>query len=318
MSKPFAIGIDIGATKLAFALIDSKGRVIASMQKPTAPKGNPSAVISDIASGIMLLEQKAPGEIRGIGIGTPGQVISEEGIVINAVNLGWGRINLERELNSLLNLDIPIYLMKDADAALLGEYTFGAARGISDLLYVCIGSGLGGAFMVNHSLVPGSNGTAAGIGHMMLNPNGRVCSCGLKGCAETIVSGPGLVMETEELAAHKGLPTTLRENIELNPYIILEAARHGDLLAQQAFSNLSHGFGLVISYCISILNPSMIVVGGGLALAAYDIILPQALDEMRKHALPHTYQELQILPSKLPNSAIGPASLVWYFDKNSV
>jgi glucokinase len=317
MSESYAIGVDIGGTKLAFALIDRKGKVLDAFQMPTLAEREPAAIISDIAVGIQRLAANISGKVCGIGIGSPGQVFSEKGLIMNAVNLGWSHVSFESELRSLLKWDVPIYLLKDADASLIGEYLFGAAQGISDFMYICIGSGLGGAIMANHDLVAGSNGTAAGIGHITIKADGRICSCGLQGCAETIISGPGLVKETRELIKNTDLPTTLKDNAELTPTVMIDAARSGDVLARHAFSTLSCGLGRVISYCISILNPAMIVIGGGLGLASFDIILPEALKTVKQHALPHTYQGLQILPSKQPSSALGPASLVWYFEKNN-
>jgi glucokinase len=312
MTQPLAIGVDIGGTKLAFALVTERGEVLDSCQMPTLAQREPEAVIKDIATGISRMRAAAPGVLPGIGIGVPGQIIDGK-VVRNAVNLGWKEVYLAEQLKTHLDWNPSIHIMKDADASLWGEYHFGAARNGSDCLYLCIGSGLGGSIIANRQLLAGAHGTAADVGHMFLEENGLTCSCGLKGCAETVVSGPGLVNNYRRLAIAANSSGT-SVPAQLSAQTILQAARAGDPLARQAFSLLARGLGKVISFCISLLNPESIILGGGLALAAFDIIVPEALEEVKLHTLVHSYEELQIIPSGFTSSAVGPASLVWFPD----
>ncbi|MCE1254122.1 MAG: ROK family protein [Anaerolineae bacterium] len=309
MSDSYAIGVDIGGTKMAFALMNRAGQVLESTQKPTHASRGAQAMIGDLADGINHLISLAPAQPMGIGIGIPGQVNPDTGLIKNAYNLGWQEVPLTEWLSPLLTSKLPIQVMKDADASLCGEYYYGAARGTQNCLYICIGSGLGGAILANDRLVSGFNGTAAGIGHIMLYPKGEKCVCGLIGCAETVVSGPGLVRVFKKLLAATGNPAP---SADISSHFILDALGKGDPLAKQAFSSLARGLGRVISICISIVNPQSVVLGGGMARAAFDQLLPEALQEIKSHALVHTYQDLKILPSTLTSSAIGPASLVWY------
>lgn len=309
MSDSYAIGVDVGGTKMAFALVNQDGKVLDSRLMPTNATREPLAIITDMAAGINQLLAVAPVKPLGVGIGIPGQIYPDSGIIKNAYNLGWQEVHLTELLKPMLGQQMPIQVMKDADANMCGEYYFGAARRANNCMYICIGSGLGGSIIANGRLMSGSNGTAAGIGHMQLYPEGEVCACGLIGCAETVISGPGLVKVYKKL-----MVSAKSESYggEITSHTILDAASKKEPLATQALSILAQGLGKVIAICISIVNPQSIVLGGGIAKAAFDLILPQALQEAKSHALIHTYQDLKILPSTLTSSAVGPASLVWY------
>jgi glucokinase len=311
MTEPFAIGIDIGGTKIAYAVLHRDGEVIDSLQTPQS-KGLPaSTVISEMAAQILQLATKHENPPAGIGIGCPGQVDPKSGLVKNAVNLGWYDINLVEEIKSRLPFNIPVFIKKDADANLLGEYRYGSARGFSNVVYICIGSGLGCSIISDGRLVEGAAGTAGGIGHIRLEGNEEICPCGLIGCAETLISGPGLVNRMKKLIFSPNLEINPAILDNLTPAHIVAAAKTGDHIARQAMNDLSEALGHVIAVCISIVNPEVIVIGGGFGMAAFNEILPAAKFVMEQHALPHTYENLQIIPASRQSSAVGAASLVW-------
>jgi glucokinase len=312
MPADYAIGVDIGGTKCAFALIDRAGSLLESHQVPTTAQRDSREILDDIASGINSFLDRYPGRVSGIGIGTPGYIVPESGVVLGAVNLGWKELDLKKEIRSRLEGNLPIRIRKDADASLIGEYAFGAARGKKEILYVCVGSGLGGAMMSGGRLLTGASGMTVDIGHVFLYPNGRRCACGMVGCAETVVSGPGLIAEVYQLNTGMRQSARFFREKPLTPAEILDAARSGDEVALQACVNLATGLGQILAMCISILNPEIIVLAGGLMLAARDIIEPYALQEMQRHSLPHCRRDLKIVMSGLACSAIGAASLVWY------
>ena len=231
MADALAIGIDVGGTKVASALVSAKGSVLTSRSMPTDPQNGQSAVIDHIAGEIEDLLFRAKGAAVGIGIGIPGIVIPPEGVVRNAVNLGWEEVYLVNEIRSRLEIDLPIWLQSDKNATALGEYYFGAARGCRDFIYLAIGTGLGAGVISNGQIVVGAAWDAGEIGHLSLDPHGRMCVCGLRGCAETVISGPGLVNLTREELIKGVWTTSLVNSPELNPLEILAAARRGDELA---------------------------------------------------------------------------------------
>jgi glucokinase len=311
MQNRLAVGVDIGGTKVAFVLIDEQGSVLAQHQLLTGAEDGPEAVIDRIAQGIqVVMRQRAGQPIAGIGIGSPGYIDSNTGTVHAAVNLGWVDVPLCAALRQRLAFDIPIWLQKDANAALLGEIYFGAARGFKDVILVAVGTGLGVGAVVGGQIIIGANHYATDVGHLALNPAGRLCGCGLRGCTEMYVSGVGLLAAVREHRAdypqsplaHMDFPSTTA---------ILQAARDGDALAHIVMDEAAEWLGMVFAYCGVMLNPALFVLGGGLGLAAADLLLERAEREFRRRVLPPIMQNVRIVRSQVTVSAIGAACLVW-------
>jgi predicted NBD/HSP70 family sugar kinase len=201
---------------------------------------------------------------------------------------------------------------KDANASALGEYYFDAARGIDDFVYLGVGSGLGSGFMIHGHLVVGATWIAGDLGHLSLDPHGLPCTCGLRGCSETILSGPGLVNRARRYLDERRLPTRLSAGDGLTPTSIMEAARRRDPLALAALEEAGHVLGAILAICVTTLNPALIVIGGGLGLAAFEYLATAARAELARRALPQRWQNMAIVPSQVANSAAGAACLVWY------
>ncbi len=311
MKDHLALGIDIGGTKIAYALLNNEGVVIDSACDRFDAKKPFSETLSEIVAHVEMFTARNDALLAGIGVGCPGQVDGNSGIVKNAVNLGWQDINLKEEIQSRLSANTPVYIRKDADANLLGEFYYGAAEGYSDIVYICIGSGLGCSIISNGRLVAGATGTAGGIGHILLEGNTDICSCGLAGCAETLISGPGLVRRMKKILLSQSVEINRGIIDILTPAHVLAAALTGDHIGLSAMRDFSAGLGQVFAICVSLINPEIIIIGGGLGSAAFDLAIPMAIETMKNHALPHTYQFLKILPASQQSSAVGAASLVW-------
>ena len=310
--EQFAIGIDIGATKIASVLLSETGNVIRSSQLPTLVEEGKAAILDKVAEQILELAQQAPGALAGTGIGSPGKVDAARGMVYNAVNLGWEEVSLTEEIAGRIKRSLPIWVQKDANLSALGEQYFGAGQGLRDFVYLGIGSGLGAGLISDGRLITGSDWYAADVGHLSVDPEGSLCVCGGRGCAETIASGPGLVRATQQMLANSPTNTLLSNGVELTPTDILAAARQNDGLALKALTEVGRVLGIIMSACTVILNPSRIVVGGGLGLAGYDFIIPAARQELMRRTIPESRALLEILPSQVESPAIGAASLVWY------
>jgi glucokinase len=311
-SPALAIGIDLGATKIAAVLMDRNGRTLATRLAQTLPAQGESAVFERIAALANELIETAQQPVEGVGIGTPGRVNPSDGIVYGAVNLGWDGVDLSVGVRAWLPQGLPVWVAKDANASALGEYYFGAARGIDDFVYLGIGSGLGSGFMTHGHLVVGSTWIAGDLGHLSLNPGGMPCTCGLRGCSETILSGPGLVNRARQYMDEGRLPTRLRTGDGLTTTNILDAAQTGDPVALAALEEVGRCLGVVLAICVTTLNPAMIVIGGGLGLAAFDYLAPVARAELAQRALHQRWENMAIVPSQVANSAAGAACLVWY------
>jgi glucokinase len=325
-TSSLAIGVDVGATKIASALVAADGRVLAQCQQPTAAQNGPAPVLDRIANQIEDLvsaassshERSIPApHLLGVGIGTPGQVNPQTGVVRNAVNLGWERVELVAEIRRRMSSDLPVWLQKDANASALGEYYFGAARNYQDFVYLGIGSGLGAGVLSGGRLVTGSNWNAAELGHLSLDPQGLPCNCGLRGCAETVISGPGLLAVVQRRLSLADQETNLVSG-NIDPHNVVAAARAGDELALASLAEVGSYLGRIMAACTAVLNPALFVLGGGLGLAAYEWLAPAALEELKRRVLATSYQSVRIAPSKLESSAVGAAGLVWYYKERGM
>lgn len=308
---PLAIGIDVGATKIAAALVGRGGEVLGERRTLTSAAEGPAAVIARIAHLAQDLLDDAPAPVAGIGVGTPGYVDPIAGVVTNAVNLGWDQVDLVNQLRARLRSDLPVLAENDANVMALGEYQYGAAKQCSDFVYASIGSGLGSGLVIDHKLVSGADFRAAELGHLSLDPAGRTCACGLRGCAETVVSGPGILATALELLAG-GTPSALSGRRDLTPEQVLQAAMERDPVAVAAFDHTAAWLGQALSACVALLNPQRIILGGGVGLAAFDLLTTGIHAELRRRVLPASYANLRILRSQVHSSAVGASSLVWH------
>jgi glucokinase len=315
MSSPierFAIGIDIGATKIASVLLSEEGEVVDSSQVPTLAQEGPQAVFDKVADQILNLARQKPGAVVGVGIGSPGKVDSSSGVVYDAVNLGWKEVHLDEEITNRTGKRLPIWIQKDTNLNALGEYYFGACRECADFVYMGLGSGLGAGIISNGQLITGADWYAADVGHLSIDPDGPLCVCGGHGCAELAASGPGVVRVARQLLAHDSATSILSNQAEFTPADVLAAAGLGDSLALKALAEVGRALGIVMSACTVILNPSRFVIGGGLGVAGFDFIMPTVHQELKRRTLPNHRGQMDILRSQVESPAIGSACLVWY------
>lgn len=311
-SEKFAVGVDLGATKIAAALVSESGQVMNSSQVLTNASEGMDAVLDRVADQIRGLMHQAPGEVIGAGVGSPGKVDSTHGVVYDAVNLGWAKVNLADEMSRRLGASLPVWIQKDANLSALGEYYFGACRDCDDFIYIGVGSGLGGGIISGGHLIMGGDWNAAELGHLSIDPHGMLCACGGYGCAETIASGPGLVRVTKIRLAESPGKSVLRNDADLTSADILAAAQNDDEIARAALADVGHALGIVMSACAAILNPSRFVIGGGLGLAGFDFVVPAIREEIMRRTIPNSRGALDIVPSRVESPAIGSACLVWY------
>ena len=308
----FAIGIDIGATKIASVLISGTGSVVASSQILTRAEDGMQAVFDRVSDQVQELARQSPGAVAGVGVGCPGKVDSDQGKVYNAINLGWAEVNLAEEISTRIGESYPVWIQKDANLSALGEVYFGAGKGLQDFIYLGVGSGLGAGIISRGRLIVGGDWYAADVGHLSVDPDGPLCVCGSRGCAEIFASGPGLVrVALQKLGTFPGR-SLLANKIDLTPADVLAAAREGDSLALQALAEVGRVLGIIMSACTAILNPCRYVIGGGLGLAGFNFILPAAEEELFRRTIPESRSLLDIVPSQVESPAIGAACLVWY------
>lgn len=316
MTHTLAIGVDLGATKIASALITDEGQVLRTQQTATSPELGSQRVLDEIADSVNDLIGTALEtglELKGIGVGSPGQIDPVQGCVQNAVNLGWKKVPLVAELKARLKQPFPIWLQKDANASTLGEYYLGAGKGCQDFVFLSVGSGLGGGLLTAGRLVTGASGSAMEVGHISLDPeHGRMCNCGIRGCAETFASGPGLVAVTRDLLAKGEKSSMLQDDFSLTPARIVQALEAHDLLAMKAVEQVGSALGQIAAMCATLANPARVIIGGGLGLAIFEHLKRRVQNEISRRVFSGASCEVEVLPSQLATSAAGPACLVWY------
>lgn len=317
-AEPLAIGVDVGATKIAAALVSRRGEVLAAGRRPTNRQQGTAGVMDTIAVLVNELLAQGGTAVSGIGIGSPGLVDTQTGIVREAVNLKWVDVPLARQVQNRLDIALPVYVQRDAYAEVLGEAYFGAGRGCANFVYLGIGSGLGGGVIVNGQLVTGADNHASEIGHLSLDTHGRRCNCGLYGCAETVVSGTGVVYQAREMLHGGSYPETVLNTADLSPQKILTAAEKGDGLATAVLQKTAGWLGQIIAMYAIILNPRRVVIGGGFGKEAFSLLLPGVRQILQQRVLRSNQESLEIIPSKLASSAVGASCLVWYTPSQAI
>ncbi len=302
MSAPgYAIGVDIGGTKIAFALVDRAGQVLATHQLPTDAAQGPDAVVRAAASGVLLLRDRAAGAVTGVGVGVPGFV--ERGIVRDAVNLGWTEMPLGPRLEAAVGL--PVRVQNDVNALLEGELRFGAARGCQTAALAAIGTGVGGALAVEGKVVNGAFGSAGEIGHTAIMPSRRLCRCGMRGCIEAYLAGVGLVAGVAEHAPE--FPTSPLASGEHSARDIVAAAQAGDPLAGAAIADALEAWQAAVVVFAMLINPERIIIGGGLGLALAPQLLASGAAALADRVLP-VAKRVSFALAEVESPAVGAAA----------
>ncbi|MEI7816770.1 MAG: ROK family protein [Desulfuromonadales bacterium] len=311
----YVIGIDIGGTNTSFGFVDRNGTILCEATLPTQADQPAQILVSRLCdairdSGTTLTQQAT---LSGVGIGAP-NANYYRGTVENAPNLDWGAsVNLVDLFRKRFNL--PVAITNDANAAAIGELLFGGARGMKHAIVVTLGTGLGSGIIVNGELLYGADGFAGELGHTVVDPAGRHCACGKRGCLETYVSAPGLCRTVCELLAQRREPSPLRETCfnHLTSKLIYEAACAGDGIALEAFDSTGRILGMKLADAVAHTSPEAIFISGGLAAAGDLLIAPtrRYLEEF----LFSTYKgKVTLLMSQLPEGSgaiLGAAALAW-------
>ncbi|MBI5472481.1 MAG: ROK family protein [Ignavibacteriae bacterium] len=311
--KEVAIGIDVGGTNTAIGLVDKDGRCLALSTISTNSFPTPEEFVRAVHACIQsLLSNAADWQLKGIGIGAPNGNYYN-GTIEFAPNLRWrGVIRLVDLVKQFYAL--PVILTNDANAAAIGEMVYGGAKGMRDFIVITLGTGLGSGIVANGELVYGHDGFAGEIGHTIVDPSGRVCGCGRRGCLETYASAPGITRTVFELIAETTTPSSLRSVAfdDLTAAMITDAAKSGDALALEAYERTGRVLGLKLADAVAHTSPSAIFLFGGLANAGEFIFAPTKR-HMENYLLNIFRNKVQLLPSGLTDNAaiLGASALVW-------
>jgi len=308
------IGVDLGGTNIAVGLVDVEGNIIKALNRPTLKERTIEAIFDDIAEmcSILIDEFKLDSEsLKGIGIGSPGMIDSKKGIIVYANNLKAKDFNVADYMGR--KIDFPIYLANDADAAALGEVVAGGAKGYSDVIIFTLGTGVGGGIIINGKIFSGYFPGGAEMGHQIIVRDGKLCSCGNKGCLESYASATGLInLAKDKALQHKEsmLYQLVKDDVsKMNAKIPFDAAQMGDVAAIEVIDDYIAYLAIGIANAINVFKPQVILLGGGVSKQEDNLIIP--LTKKVKESIFGGDFRTKIKTAKLGNDAglIGAAML---------
>lgn len=313
--RKIVCGVDLGGTKINTGLIDNEGKILKNIRVPTLAEEGPEAVIKRIENSIYGVLDEAGlrvSDISGIGIGSPGPLDAERGVVICPPNLpGWDNIPLVKILSE--KFDVLIKLNNDANAAALGEHLFGAGRGIDNFVYVTVSTGIGGGAIIDGKLYNGENSNAAEIGHHTIDFRGPKCNCGNYGCFEAYASGTALSRFAREAieAGRKSIIENMANKGAVKAEHVFEAAKMDDALAKELIENEAFYLGIGIANIMAFYNPKRIAIGGGVS-SQWEMLYDGMMKTIYERALKPNAEICEVVKAELGENVglLGAAALV--------
>jgi glucokinase len=309
------IAVDLGGTEIKAALMNRDGRALATRRVATGADRPPAAVIERIAALVAELRKETGDAVLGVGIGSPGGIYPETGIISQNPNFpGWLDVDLCGPLAKIV--DLPVAIDNDANLAALGEYVHGTGRGAASMVLLTLGTGIGGGIILDGRIWRGAWGMAGEIGHVIVEPEGHPCGCGSWGCVEQYASGPAMVREARAaLAAGQG--SVLRElaggdPLAVTPKMVYEAACAGCETSRAVLHKAARYLGMAMASVLNILNAPLFVIGGGVS-AAFDLLYEPLREEVRRRAYRIPGERVRIERALLGNDAgtIGAGMLAF-------
>ncbi|HJX84323.1 MAG TPA: ROK family protein [Candidatus Angelobacter sp.] len=299
MSK-CAIGVDLGGTNLRIALVGDAGKILDKISLETEVARGPAHVVDEMCVAIrdLAAKHRSEGTLCGIGVGVPGIIDMQAGMVLQSPNFpGWHDYPVRNEIER--RLGTPVILENDANAAALGEKWLGAASAVEDMCMVTLGTGVGGGIVLHGRIWHGMSGMAGELGHITIEPDGVLCGCTNRGCVEQYASAKAIKRMVKEAIATGQAPTlaqAMNANPDIAPETIYQMAMHGDKAAQQVFDRVGRALGILFGCLINIFNLPMYVVGGGVA-NAWDAFSPAMFEE--------TLRRSYIYKATAPPASVG-------------
>jgi len=272
-----SVGIDIGGRNTAFGIVDKQKNILYKSSIPTGAQDGPESFIERLSSAISGIIEKEFNSytLDGVGIAAPG-ANNVTGTLESAANIKWGKINLPAELGKIFG--VPTAIMNDANAAALGEKYFGVAKGMKNFVVLTLGTGLGSGIVIDGHVIYGENGFAGEYGHIIMQPGGRLCGCGRKGCLEAYTSASGICKTAAELLKNSDENSQLRSIPfeEFSTKKLYDLAVAGDVIAGRAFDEAGKILGLAIANITITLDPEAVILAGGVMKAGDLLMKPVA------------------------------------------
>lgn len=310
MEKKYFLGIDLGGTKIKGIICGCDGKILSEYTLPTNCSEGQSGVSHRIIYIIDKVIEKWEGsisEIKAIGVGSPGPLDSQKGIIIKAVNIPLKNFNIVKIISSKYN--IPTYLDNDANAAAIGEYIFGAGKGSRNMVYVTVSTGIGAGAIINGMIYRGNTNNSLEVGHMTIDPDGPKCNCGNYGCLEALASGTAIGREAK-VAIENGYNTSLLNYKNPTAKEVFHEAYKGDEISIKILDKCLNYLGIGIANIITIFDPELIIIGGGVSKGG-QVVFDKVKEVVNKRCMSVYTQSCHIVPAALSTDAgaIGAAAL---------
>ncbi|RJQ71450.1 MAG: ROK family protein [Desulfobacteraceae bacterium] len=314
-SEKFAIGVDLGGTKIEAAAVDDTGRIKRNTRCPTDAQNGPSAVTQQVVELVRQLCREYDASPSGVGVGVAGQVVAGTGVVHFAPNLVWHHVPLQANLVEALNM--PVRVDNDVRMAAWGEWLFGAGRGCDDLICIYVGTGVGGGIVSGGRMLTGHSNTAGEIGHITIDLNGPICTCGKQGCLEAIAGGWAIARKAQAAATKNPLVGAAMLKLagnrisQITAEVVARAYNQKDPLAIRIINDVVEALvGGTVSM-VNMCNPERIILGGGVIEGLPEMI-GRVGQGVRQRALTAAAASLQVLPAELGGAAgvVGAAAMV--------
>jgi len=309
MKRPFAVGLDLGGTKILAAVFDGRNRILAREKKSTKPDLGPEVVLDRIAECVneaLAVSAVAHNSVCAVGVGVPGMVDTRAGVVRVAPNLHWQNLPFAKLLQARIH--IPVVVVNDVQAGTTAVQHLGAGRKLKDFVCMFIGTGIGGGIVINGEQYRGSAGMGGEIGHMaVIADGGPKCGCGNRGCMEAVASCGAIVRRVIE-EMKEGRKTVVRDLCDgdtrrIRSRIIAEAYLEGDKLVREIIDDACRYIGIGAANLINVLNPQAVILGGGLIEALGDKMLPRIRKSAWQHVIGATDERVKIVDSGLGDDA---------------
>ena len=309
------IGIDLGGTFIKAALVDSRGRILARMKRPTEAAKGRERVVDNVFSIVRDLKaiSRSLGAISALGMGIPGVIDFRRGVISTSPNLpGWENIPIRKLLSRRIGMRL--YLENDANAAALGEKWMGAGRDVQDFCFITLGTGVGGGFVLDGRIWHGADGMAGEVGHMTIDPGGPRCGCGNRGCLEMYASTKALrrmICQALSSGKRSRFFGEMRDQ-EISGDVIHRAAKAGDRVSREAFVRMGSALGIGIASLVNLLNLEKVIFGGGLS-AAWKFFSPALRQEVKARAFAAPARRVRIVRATCGEDAgvLGAAYIAW-------
>jgi glucokinase len=309
------IGFDLGGTNMGAALVSPTGEILYESDGPTHSHESPENIIGRMKGLIRNCLNEAKNlnlEVASIGIGCPGILDSNTGIIKFSPNLShWNNVEIGRIMTE--EFAVPVKIDNDVRVATLGEFNFGAGKGYQNIICITVGTGIGGGIILNGQLMRGPSQSMGEIGHMTLKKDGPLCGCGNHGCFESVASATAIIRKARNSIEDGKSPLMRKftdEGEHISAYLVTKAAQQGDAEAVRIIRETAQWIGLGLANVINLLNPELVIIGGGVSLAG-DILFKTIREEIAKRALKIPGSFVKVVPAMLGDSAgmIGASTL---------